>query len=1079
MNQPIGDTKPAEKILVVDDDPIILRVTTYLLESAGYEVLEAATGDEGLRLVEAERPGLVLLDVMLPGLNGLDVCKQIKNNPATANTFVVLCSNLKITSEHQAEGLETGADGYIARPIPNRELLARVQSFVRLKQAAAALRQSEAHYRTLVEASPDAITLTTLNGVIQMCNQQLAELHGFGTPQELVGRNSLELFPPEEHPRAISGIKELLKTGQLRNQEYILLKKDGSRFPGVITGSVIFDDAGRPAALMSLSRDITARKKTEETLKQQRKFMERAEQLAQLGAWEWDIASDIWTLSEQMQRIHGYHYNSPTSAELMAQIYPPDLAAVQQSYNTLFKSDTATFELEYRIVRQTDHSLRHTAVFGEIERDSSARPIRLHGAVQDITRRKEMEEALAQYGANLKRLVDAGTAELRATNQRLQAEIDERKQTEAALRRAEQRYHELFDDAPAMYVITRNDGNVPVIADVNQFFLDTLGYSRAEVLAQPLAKFYTPNSQVELLAGGYQRALTGTFTAEERDLVTRGGGIIHTLLRARPELTPTGQPYGTRAMFVDITQHKLAEQALRKSETRFLHVVNSISDHIYVTRMAADGLLENIYISPHIETLTGYPHQKFLADWDFWSSTVIHPEDRPLAKGQLKKLRRGQPGESEYRLVRANGQIVWIRDSARVEPDQQGLVIYGLVSNITARKQAEEEIHTLNQTLEQRVIDRTRELSILYDVTALSSEMLDLPIMLHRMLDQVLAAIHGKVGLIHLVRNDSAEYELAGLTGLVPEELPRLEKVLINRGILNQVVQAAKPVLLPALAVQLEPNTFPADLQAYMGAPIKASGQFLGVLSLLGQSQEQFKLEEMALLASIADQIGVAVETARLRKQAEQAAITSERERLSRELHDSVTQSLYSLTLFAAGTLEPASHGDFSTVPHNLQRIGETALQALKEMRLLVYQLRPLDLAQEGLVGALRRRLAAVERRANIDARLVTDDLPNLPPLLEETLYRIAQEALNNVLKHSRASAVTIYLRTQNGGIELEITDNGLGFKLTPPALEGGLGLVTMKERAQALGGDVQTNSKPGQGATVLVKVPHPGDNEE
>ena len=130
------------KILVVDDNPVVLLKTTELLKTAGFEVVEARTGGECVRLARAKMPQLILLDVMLPDTNGVELCREIKSSPDLKSLFVVLLSSSETSSERQVSGLEAGADGYIARPIENRELLARIQALLRIQQAETALRQT-------------------------------------------------------------------------------------------------------------------------------------------------------------------------------------------------------------------------------------------------------------------------------------------------------------------------------------------------------------------------------------------------------------------------------------------------------------------------------------------------------------------------------------------------------------------------------------------------------------------------------------------------------------------------------------------------------------------------------------------------------------------------------------------------------------------------------------------------------------------------------------------------------------------------------------------------------------------------
>jgi PAS domain S-box-containing protein len=211
--------------------------------------------------------------------------------------------------------------------------------------------------------------------------------------------------------------------------------------------------------------------------------------------------------------------------------------------------------------------------------------------------------------------------------------------------------------------------------------------------------------------------------------------------------------------------------------------------------------------------------------------------------------------------------------------------------------------------------------------------------------------------------------------------------------------------------------------------------------------------------------------TDRVRQAEVQAqALLEERQRLARELHDSVTQSLYSLTLLAEAGRRMAAAGDLDRVGQYVGRLGETAQQALKEMRLLVYQLRPLALEAEGLAGALQHRLDAVEKRGGVQARLVVEGLVSLPARVEEALFRVAQEALNNALKHAGASAVTVTLCGGKGLVGLEITDNGRGFD-PAQASGGGLGLTSMRERVDQLGGDFALLTGPGRGTTVSVRL--------
>jgi len=180
-------------------------------------------------------------------------------------------------------------------------------------------------------------------------------------------------------------------------------------------------------------------------------------------------------------------------------------------------------------------------------------------------------------------------------------DITAQKRAEDALQRAEQRYRGLFEDAPAMYVITRTVEGSPVIVDCNELFSRTLGYSRDELLGQAVVDLYSPASRVQLLEGGYRRALAGEFETEERELLARDGRIVPTVVRAVPEADATGRVTGTRAMFIDITERRQAEEELR-----------SIKNELETINLELRQSLEREKLLACTDGLTGlYNHRHF------------------------------------------------------------------------------------------------------------------------------------------------------------------------------------------------------------------------------------------------------------------------------------------------------------------------------------------------------------------------------------------------------------------------------------------------------------------------------------
>jgi len=260
--------------------------------------------------------------------------------------------------------------------------------------------------------------------------------------------------------------------------------------------------------------------------------------------------------------------------------------------------------------------------------------------------------------------------------------------------------------------------------------------------------------------------------------------------------------------------------------------------------------------------------------------------------------------------------------------------------------------------------------------------------------------------------------------------------------------------------------------KTFLCVPIRLNPEVYGSFILFYKDEILLSTEEIETITSLSDQAALAIENARLYQQAEQLAVMEERERLARDMHDSVMQSIYSLTLFSAAGGRQIRQGNTKRVQEYLDQLVETAQQALKEMRLLLYELRPVVLEQEGLIGALRRRLDAVEKRAEVEATLDVPE-PVVPPFYaEEGLYRIAQEALNNSLKHSGADQVKVRIVREQDAIVMQISDNGKGFSLADAQkFSGGMGLSNMHERMQKLQGEIQIESEPEIGTTVTVRV--------
>ena len=260
-------------------------------------------------------------------------------------------------------------------------------------------------------------------------------------------------------------------------------------------------------------------------------------------------------------------------------------------------------------------------------------------------------------------------------------------------------------------------------------------------------------------------------------------------------------------------------------------------------------------------------------------------------------------------------------------------------------------------------------------------------------------------------------------------------------------------------------------LVSLLVVPLKVDTKVIGILNILNKSGELTQ-EDMRIIDLFADQAAIIIEHVRLQYQAEQLAVLEERQRLARELHDSVTQALYSVTLYADAARMAFSAEKWEALESNLQEVRNMAREAMYDMRLLVFELRPFMLETEGLVSALRARLAAVEGRSGLKTNVLVEEERRLPIKMEEELYRIAQEGLNNVVKHAGATQVQIRLKYDERAVLLELIDDGRGFEPEAAHQSGGFGLQGIQERVQQLDGTLNIESAPLKGTHLSVKIP-------
>jgi signal transduction histidine kinase len=343
------------------------------------------------------------------------------------------------------------------------------------------------------------------------------------------------------------------------------------------------------------------------------------------------------------------------------------------------------------------------------------------------------------------------------------------------------------------------------------------------------------------------------------------------------------------------------------------------------------------------------------------------------------------------------------------------------------------------------------------------------------------------------------ELRLLGMAGFgdaedFPEKLA-VARALGARVLFMEALQRREPIvsLHRKPVIMADPTWGPLheimgrpDWDSFVSMPMVVRGRALGIINAYYEPGEDPGPSSLAFLEAMADSAAVAIDTAALLAQTRSRAQSDERRRLARDLHDSVVQQVFSMRMQAEALrshLEQADP-DPATVRSGAEELSALSASALADLRGLVFELRPLDLAENGLVEAVRAHAAGVEARTGLMVDVdAPDDLdPDVDVEVQEDLYRIVQEALHNVVKHAHATEAAVRIRrpATGGGLVVEVTDNGCGALPDrgpgePVPGSGRLGLVSMRERAERWGGRLAAGPRPFGGWRVEVTLPAPG----
>lgn len=449
---------------------------------------------------------------------------------------------------------------------------------------------------------------------------------------------------------------------------------------------------------------------------------------------------------------------------------------------------------------------------------------------------------------------------------------------------------------------------------------------------------------------------------------------------------------------------------------------------------------------------------------------VVHDTQAAKQEAEIAKLRAVELQQEIIHHAQVNEQLA---QQVAEQTAELRNTVERLLTEIQERHRAEAALQEIMTSLEQRLADRTQELATFFDLTLLGGRSANIRDVIEVALPRILEVTNSRAVCIHLLDADTQQLLLVAQQELSLDSRTLLQKVALPPHFRAWLQAPNEPLLTTDLSQSaIVPPVFRlAEFNTYLGVQITIGPQVEGILSCYRFTNRGYSLDDIALVMALGEQIGMVIGSHQLRKQAEEFAVLAERQRLARDLHDSLTQSLYSLSLFSRAGREAVDDGDTRRLQQSFTQVEATTLHILREMRLLLYELRPANLEQEGLKRAVELRLDSVERRAGLQVEAQLDELPALSPHTEVDLYHIIVEALNNIIKHAAATYLTLQLRQQSGYLYLQIVDNGKGFD--PSHLTGGLGLRNIQERINRLNGTIAIVSNPKHGTSVKITVPH------
>lgn len=510
-------------------------------------------------------------------------------------------------------------------------------------------------------------------------------------------------------------------------------------------------------------------------------------------------------------------------------------------------------------------------------------------------------------------------------------------------------------------------------------------------------------------------------------------------------------------------QRERAEEAIRHSEQLYRTVIEQATEYVSLVDVETKRFVGS---NPAFREALGYTEEE-LGHMTLYD--VVAHDRESIDANARRVVQRGRYFMGERKHRRKDGSLVDVEISASTVPhdgrEVACIVGHDITERVEAFRMLEERITALAGISATLAVGQTREAAL----DALAARVV-----------QSTAAVACSGVLFDV---ESGVFRTAGSHGLPEGYTAGLEAAYRNGApsAAMEVFRTRRPMLLREARRFGLDNLLFSPIHRFLRevswdtiycVPLVYGDLALGSLNLYYPVGREPGEDEKVFLGAVADQSAVAVENARLFAEARGKAALEERQRLARELHDSVSQALYGIALGSrtAGTLLDREAPP-ERIAEWLEYVLSLAEAGMTEMRALIFELRPESLQTEGLIAALEQQAAALRARHEIPVHTTLGEEPDLTLETKEALYRIAQETLHNTVKHARASRADLRLECDARGIVLEVSDDGAGFDLEGD-FSGHLGLKSMRERVARLGGTLRMDSAPGEGTTIRVRIP-------